>query len=362
MSVDLRPGPTTDLLAGSVVVGARLSVMRDRQVLTPTGVPGWDVELDETDDRVVPGQLTFMAPKSWVPTHPLAPLANFGQRVHVSQTLTAGGRPWTVEIGWYQIEDWEEQDEGVQVTALDLLTIPDQNPLVWPSSPPASATFLSELRRMAAPLPVVLDDPVDRSIPRNTQWGTSRTENIRDLCASYGLEYAVQPDGYLHAWKQRDGRHAVAHYSAKDLGSPGARPGRLLSAPRKSQARRANRFTVVGTQGSGDDEQRWSATVSATEPPYDEAGYGIKHERHEMNMATSQSQVQQAANTYQRNAMITSEVRSLEIPADSRLRRGVVISAETEAGEFLTGRVRAFSLPVSNHKKTMRVDVEVLLW
>lgn len=359
----MRPGPPTDLLADSVVVGCDLSVVRGREVLAPGGVPAWNVELDETDDRVVPGQLTFMAPRSWVPTHPLAPLANFGQRVHVTQTLTAGTRPWKVGIGWFKIDSWEEQDEGVQVTALDLLSIPDEDPLVWPSSPPAGATLLSELRRMAAPLPVVLDDPSNPAVPRNTQYATSRTENIRDLCSSYGKDYAVQDDGYLHVWARRDGRDPVATYSGvKDLGTPGARPGRLLSSPRKSLPRRANRFTVVGTQGSGEDEQRWSATVSATQPPYDPEAYGVKHERHEMNMATSQNQVSAAANTYMRNAMIATEVRSLEMPSDSRLQRGDVISVHTKAGEFFTGRARQIYLPVSDHKKNMRVDAEVLLW
>lgn len=358
----MRPGPPTDLLAGSVVVGCELSVVRGREVLA-TSVPAWDVELDETNDRVVPGQLTFMAPRSWVPTHPLAPLANFGQRVHVTQRLTAGGQPWKVGVGWFKIDSWAEQDAGVQVTALDLLSLPDENPLVWPSSPPAGATLLTELRRMAIPLPVVLDDPGNPAVPRTTQYGTSRTENIRDLCASYGREYGVQDDGYLHVWRQKDGRDPVAHYSGvTDLGTPGARAGRLLSAPRKSQPRRSNRFTVAGTQGSGDDKQRWSATVSATQPPYDPDGYGIVHERHEMNMATSQAQVTAAANTYQRNAMISTEVRQLEMPADSRLQRGDVISVHTEAKEFFTGRARQIYLPVSDHKKNMRVDVEVLLW
>lgn len=358
----MRPGPSTSALAGDVTLGVRLEVMLGRDVLA-TSVPAWDVILDETSDRVVPGRLTFVAPLEWVPTHPLAVLNNFGQRVHVTQVLTCDGVPSSVEIGWYKIDSWVEQDEGIEVTALDLLTIPDENDLVWPESPPAGATFLSELRRMAAPLPVVLDaGTTNPSVPRNTQYGTRRVENIRDLCSSYSCEYGVQPDGYLHVWAQRDGRDPVAHFAAKDLGTPGARAGQLLSAPRKSLERRANRWTVVGSTGSGDDEKTWSATVKATNAPYEEDTYGVVHARYEMNMATSQSQVQAAAQTYMRNAMITSDTRSLEIPADPRLQIGDVISAHTEAGEFLTGRITAYSLPVSDHATTMRVDVEVLQW
>lgn len=359
----MRPGPAD--LRGSVAVGARVSVMRGRDVLA-VDVPVRDVVVDASSDRVVPLQLTYTAPRDWTPTHPLDVLNNFGQRSHVSAVLDVDGDPHTVEIGWFLHTAWEEQDDGVRVTAVDLMQTLVDNPLTWPESPPAGATLLSELRRLCSMesgtgLPVVLDDPVDRSIPRTTQYGTDRAENVRDLCESYGLEYAAKPDGYLHVWRRRDGRKPVVHYSARDLGTPGT-AGVLLSAPRKSQARRPNHWTVVGTQGSGDDEQVYVAKTKATQPPYDVAAYGVVRARYEMNQATSQSQVAQAAQTYQRNAMVTSEIRSLEIPADPRLELGDIISAQTDTGEMLTGRVIAYSLPVDAPDARMRVDIEVLNW
>lgn len=359
----MRPGPSD--LRGSVGVGARVSVMRGRDALA-VDVPVTDVVVDATRDRVVPIQVTFTAPRDWVPTHPLSPLNNFGQRSHVSAVLDVDGDPRTVEIGWFLHTAWEESNDGVQVTCVDLMQTLVDNPLDQPSSPPAGASILSELRRLCAGesgtgLPVVLDDPVDRSVPRTTQYGTDRAENVRDLLESYGLEASVKPDGYLHVWRRRDGRKPVAHYSAKDLGTPGT-AGVLLDAPRKSQERRPNHWTVVGTQGSGDDEQVWVAKTKATQPPYDVAGYGIVRARYEMNQATSQSQVTAAAQTYQRNAMVTSETRSLEIAADPRLELGDIISAETDTGEMLTGRVVAYSLPVDDPSARMRVDIEVLKW
>lgn len=358
----MRPGPSTDALAGSVVVGVRMESMLGREVLA-TSIPAWDVVLDETDDRVVPGELTFTVPLVCLPTHDRHPLANMGQRVHVTQVLTCDGVPSSVEIGWYKIDSWSEEDDGVKVTARDLLMVLDENPLTWPSSPPAGATVLSEARRMCAPLPVVLDaGVVDRAVPRTTQWGTSRTENLRDLADSYGLAYRVEPDGYVHLRPAEAGGTPVAYYSAVDSGAPGARPGHLISAPRSSVDRRPNRWTVVGTQGSGDEEQQFAATVENTAPPFDPDTYGWVTARYEMNMATSQSQVMQAAQTRMRNAAVVIEVRRLEIPADSRLQRRDVISARAASGEIVVGAIKAFSLPVSNHDDSMLVDVEVQRW
>ena len=114
--------------------------------------------------------------------------------------------------------------------------------------------------------------------------------------------------------------------------------------------------------GSGDGDAKWSSTVSSTQVPYEPTAYGLVNARHEMNQATSQAQVTQAAQTYQRNAAVTSETRSLEIPADPRLEIGDVISAETDTGEMLVGRVTAYSLPVDAPDARMRVDIEALLW
>ena len=43
-------------------------------------------------------------------------------------------------------------------------------------------------------LPVIVESG-NTSVPRTTQYGKDRAENIKDLCDSYGLDYAVKPDG-----------------------------------------------------------------------------------------------------------------------------------------------------------------------
>jgi hypothetical protein len=350
----MRPGPSIDELKRTGV-GARINVVRGGRVLA-VDVPVTDVQEDWTASRSVPTQVTFLAPPDWVPKDALDPLNNYGQRVQlISLAETSRGTVET-EIGWFQISTWEIQDDGVQVTCLDLLQVLAENDMTWPSSPPSGATLRSELQRLCTirsdfALPVVLD-VADRSIPRTFQWGTDRLENVADLCESYGLTYAVKPDGCLHAWSIPDGSSPVAHYTAKDL---------LIDAPRKAKERIANVYTVVGGQ-EDDAANRYSASVSNTASPYDPAGYGVVTQRTALDSATSQAQVLTAAQTRMRTALAATETRSLEVVMDPRLEGMDVISCITDEGEPIVGRVTAYSRSHTDPSASMRVDVEVLLW
>jgi len=126
--------------------------------------------------------------------------------------------------------------------------------------------------------------------------------------------------------------------------------------------RRPNRFTVVGSSGSGDDAQRWIAKVSADSDPYEPSGYGIVTSRTELSSATSQAQVNQAAQQAMRDALSVAETRSLELVLDPRIEAGDIISLITDEGEPLTGRITDYSMTLDDPSKTMRVDMEVLAW
>lgn len=350
----MRPGPTIGNLLRSGV-GARVNVSRAGRVLA-VDVPVKDVKEDWTASRAVPTQVTFTAPKDWIPIDPLDPLNNYGQRVQLISLIETADGVTEVEIGWFQISTWEPSDDGVQVTGLDLRQVLAENDMTWPSSPPSGATLRSELQRLCTissdfALPVFLDVP-DRAIPRTFQWGTDRLQAVDDLCESYGLTTAVKTDGCLHAWEIPDGSSPVAHYTAADL---------LLDAPRVAKERIANVFTVVGGQ-EDDAANRYSATVANTSSPYDPAGYGVVTQRTALDSATSQSQVLAAAQTRMRTALSASETRSLEIAMDPRLEGLDVISCITEEGEPLVGRIVAYSRSHTDPSTRMRVDVEVLQW
>lgn len=357
----MRPGPPLDVLSGAVAVGVEVSAIRGRRVLA-TSIPVRAVKLEVTTSRTVPGQVTFEAPRDWAPTHDDSPLGNFGQRVQVVALIDHHGSVGRVELGWFQINDWKEGAEAVSVTALDLMQTLEEDPFAWGSSPAAGATLRSEAQRLAGSLPVILDDGVpDSPISSLTQWGTSRTEAIRDLCAAQSVAYRVGADAALHIHPIRDAREPQATYTARDL---------LVGAPRSSVKRRPNRVYVTGsrTEGSGEEETvtRWTGTAIAAMAPYHPSEYGWVTDHREFNAATGGEQVQKAADTYMRDALAKASSRSLEIIPDPRIETGDVIAAVIEhddgATEHLVGRVTAYSLPVGDPDGTMRVDMEELAW
>ena len=346
----MRPGPSEDLLAQGSVIGVRISVMHGSQVLA-TDVPVKDVTVEVTGDRAVPELLTYTAPREWIPVNPQDALNCFGQRSHVTVIQQIDGQPYEIKVGWFthgsrETRSWEETADGVKVTAFGLLQVAADNDFAHPSSPPHGASLRSELSRLSG-LPVMLDGLTDRPVPRTLQWGTSRLDGLADLAESYGLDYAVKPDGYVHVWPIRDGHAPVARY-----------PATVLDAPRSGMPRRANVFVGVG---SGEGDKRWTHTARVFQPPYSPETYGLITERIELSSASSDQAVMAAVQERVRALNITNMTRSIEIVPDWRLELGDIVQAVTPAGEHITGRVKAFSATV-RAGETMRVDLEELLW
>lgn len=351
----MRPGPDVSALAGRVGVTHRVDVVRGSRTLA-LDLPCWGVVLEATASKVVPEQLRLSAGPELVPADPLDPLNSYGQRAHVWQVLDVAGDQTEVDLGWYQLDSWDEQGDGaVAVTAYGLGIRLDEDPMVWPSSPRPGARLLEEAQRLAGDhLPVILDDGVSNVVlPEGLAWGRSRTEALRDLCLSLGLVWRVGVDGYLHISRHRtDSRRIDARYSGRDL---------LLGAPRTgAREGRANRLTVVGQDGTGDDATKHASTAALTVSPFD-ADYGVVREITELSGTTSRVEVQAAASRAASDAAMRAGTRSLEIVADPRIELGDVLGVTTDEGEHVVGRVDGYSLPVSAGG-SMRVDVGVLAW
>lgn len=326
-----------------------------RGELTP--ITAWNVQLEASTGRGVQSRLTLTAPPTMIPTTWDAPLACYGQRLHIAARVSSPLGEWDIKVGVYQIESWEEGDDGaVQVEALDLTQRLEKNPMMWPSSPPEGATLASELQRLAGepgdggiPTTVISN----RAITRAYEWGTSRLEAIQKLLESVGMTYLVAPEGVLLASTPTPLSTAVETYTGRDL---------LLRANRKSRPRGPNRWMVTGNP-QGDSNTTWSAVVDNFEDPrYRAESYGVITDRNAMDIAETEAQLRAAAETYKRNALAASGARSLQIVMDPRIELGDVIDVNVTHGdalETLRGRVTGYSMTLDDPAQIMRVDMEV---
>ena len=373
----MRPGPTTAALAGAMRVGARVHVIRGGRVIA-TDVPVRDVTLEYTskDDRDVPAQVTYTAPEDWTPVASTDPLACYGQRSLVSMVYQGDdGVDVEVPLGQYLHTTYESTDDGVQVTAVDLMQTLVEDPMAWPSSPPKGATLRSEMQRLAGHLPVVLDDGVvNSSVPRTSQWGTSRVDALRSLAASKGVGLRVGSDACLHAYPIRDASRVDV------LCEDG---GTLISAEAPEVAGRIpNRWVATGTVSVESEvktetkdakgkvktstkkvtkEHKVTATRIADSAPYDHASYGWVTELVEVSSADSDAAVGAAADKAMREALAGVATRTINIVPDARLEVGDIVGVVTSSESF-AGRVSAYSLPVSDPSGSERVDLQLLEW
>lgn len=360
----VRPGPDVPVLSGPVTITPVVTAeFRGSSVI----IPAWDVQIEASADRAVQTRVTFSAPHEYVPASWDAPLACFGQRVHIAARIAAPRGEWDVQVGVYQIESWEETDDGhVAVEALDLTQRLEKNEMLWPSSPPDGATLASEVQRLAGePSDGGIQTAVARnfSIHRLFEWGTGRLDAIQKLVEAFGMVYRVTPDGILHVTTPTPTDAAVATYTGRDL---------LISANRRSRPRQPNRWMVTGspkTDASEHDdavekeEIKWAAVVSNwTDPRYRADTYGVVTSSNTMDVAESEDQIREAAETYMASSLAASEARALQIVTDPRLELGDVVDVRVthlNSSEALRGRVTGYSMTLDDPAQVMRVDIEI---
>lgn len=360
----MRPGPDVPILSGPVTITPVVTAeFRGPSVI----IPAWDVQIEASADRAVQTRVTFSAPPEYVPASWDDPLACFGQRVRITARITAPRGEWDIQVGVYQIESWEESDAGhVSVEALDLTQRLEKNEMLWPSSPPEGATLASEVQRLAGePSDGGIQTAVARnfSIHRLFEWGTGRLDAIQKLIKSFGMVYRVTPDGVLHVTAPTPTDAAVATYTGRDL---------LISANRRSRERQPNRWMVTGSPkidasereaGEEPEEIKWAAVVDNwIDPRYRADTYGVVTSSNTMDVAESEDQIREAAETYMASSLAASEARSLQIVTDPRLELGDVVDVRVthlNISESLRGRVTGYSMTLDDPAQVMRVDIEI---
>ena len=239
----------------------------------------------------------------------------------------------------------------MKVKAVDLLQLVEEDSVAWPSSPPKNQRLGDEVQRLVGTTLAVKYSGPNSLVDTGLQFKTDRLDNLTDLCAAYGLEYRMRPDGFLHVFPLSN--EVVATYDAKDL---------LVDASRRSSERKPNRWLAVGskseTKNKVTKETRWSFEAKATVEPYGPA-YGVFRDRIAVQSATNQTMVTRAANNAMKAAIGVIGSRSFEIVPDPRLEIGDVAMFVTNHGSVV-GRTTATSLPVDDPQGLMRVDVEII--
>lgn len=349
----MRPGPATARLRGALAVGVRVDVHRAGRVLA-VDVPVTDAKLEWAGDRTVPGLLTYTAPTSWEPVLPLDALHHYGQRsvVHVVYELPDGTREET-PLGEYVHTAFKSDSGGVTVSAQDLMRLPDGDPMAWPSSPLEGATLRGEMQRLAGSLPVALDAGVaDAVVPRTSQWGTSRTEAMASLAAAHGCGLRVGADGVLHVYRLRDASCPDLLVRRDD--------GSLvdLVRERRDLERRPNRWVATAVI----DGVQVTRTSEETGAPLDPAGYGWQTRLREVSGAKTAGDVEAALAEMRREDLVSMTTASIDVVPDARVEAGDVIGVLDADGVVLAGRVRSYSLPLSDVGASMRIDLDLLEW
>lgn len=357
----MRPGPPLSAIAGALSYGVRIDIVHGGRVIA-ADVPVSGALLEHASSRTVRGRLTYEAPASWAPRYPSDPLAAYGQRSRATIICRdAYGHTWESPLGMFLHQPSEAEATKTPVEALDLMQMLEEDPMAWPSSPPAGARLSSELQRLAGGLPTALNAGVpDSHVPITTQWGHSRSEAVWKLAESKGVGLRMEADGVLHAYPLRDAKSVDAIYETVDLGAA-AGNGLLLEEPvvHVSDKRTPNRWVVTGTSSQGGVDTKWTATRENNLPPFDPAVYGRVTAHREFSAADSQEAVERAADTYMAQDLEALQTATLSIVPDPRLEVGDVIGVKTPS-QSLAGRVVAYSLPLSDVSASMRVDIEVL--
>lgn len=197
--------PVDELLASSHGVRVRADCWRGETFLgTAPVLPG--SQLTEAADQFVTGTLDLSVPsiddtgRSWLPSTPFDALNNFGQRVYLSYDLQRASGSWLpVGLGWFVVDEWEDDDGAVSVSALDVRDVLRTARLLEPSAPAAGGTFVSELRKLVGGrLPLdVTGAPADRAVPSGMAWQESRTDAIDELLTAWPARVELDADGVL---------------------------------------------------------------------------------------------------------------------------------------------------------------------
>lgn len=354
--MNLRPSPAAlaEVLDTSRAVRTHVDAWRGG-VLLGADIPLLAGTLTETGDQRIPEAVSLTVPavdwetsRRWTPAgDPLAPLAANGQRLRLTYVVERlNGSTLSVPLGWFPIQAWDSDGETVGVEAVGLGRVLDEARLLAPTSPPAAATFRTEIRRLVEGLMPLHIDPalVDRAVPRSMTWEDDRLGALYELADAWPAVMSVSEAGVL-TYSLPPAAAAPAEISYTETG------GTVLSA--KDSGSRDGIANVVVARGENTgDPARPPVTAVAqdsdpTSPTYSGGPYGRVVEFFTSPLMGTTAQCFAAATTVLERRLATARAVPLETLPDPRVRPGVRAEFTRTDGTVMSGRLTTTVLPLT---------------
>ena len=325
-------------------------------------VPISGAALSASRSQEVPERLTLSVPArtaggSWVPgLDPAHPLARFGQRLAVDVVMTASrSRSWRVSLGWFQIQSWQESDDGgkVEVDAAGILQRVADDRLVTATAPPSGATFASEFRRlMSGGIPVAVDAGlVDRACPASFQWDEDRLGALYDLADAWPARILTDGDGIVRVLPPLPATPTPV------LTWQNGEGGVLMSAP-AGDTRDGVFTSVVARSSATDAANRAPVQVEATagDSQYAAGVYGAVRRFYSSPLITTAAEATAAATAILADSLRPARQLKVTLPPDPRVELGDPVRTIWD-GVTRDGWVEDYAMPLTIGGGAMSVTV-----
>jgi uncharacterized protein DUF5047 len=294
---------------------------------------------------------------------PGAPLACYGQRLHVATGLGyPNGAQELCDHGWYLLTSWKRGDDNdatITIEGFDLAQLLDDDRLTAPSSPPAGASFASEFARLLDGLmPAVIPAGFpDRPVSTTTVWERERLDALATLCAAWPARWYVGDDGAAHVDYPYT---AVTDTTPINLTLTDGVAGTVVNRARGGERAALYNCVVVDGRQPDDGSARPHAVSEITDStsPIRTAGpYGRVVRFYESDLITTQPQAQATADAMLVAYSSAGRSESVTAVPDPSIQLGDVARIYTRDGNAFTGRITAIALPLTVDGGAMTLDI-----
>lgn len=358
----MREGPSASVLAGAARWWPQISAWHGADLLADD-VPVLSGRISADATAQVPERLTFTVPefsdgRSWVPTDPRHPLAQYGQHVdvdiHVQSPVT--GITTTTRMGRFLVQSWDAGDDGqVSVEAVGLLQRCEDARFRVPQVPRPTGTLVSEFRRLMVPgMPVQVSDQLrDRGVPQSFEWEEDRLGALYDIADAWPARIRVDQFGTVRVLPP------VPAVPVPVLRLTDGQGGTVISAPREGN--RDDVVNVVVARSSQTDapaQAPQQAVAVVTHGPLAPETYGEVVMFWSSPLAATTAQLKASADSILARKVRPAIQQHVSCAPDPRIDLDDPVELVRD-GRVSRGYVVGYDLPLTLDGGSMRLTVGV---